>query len=171
MAATISTVYVTVGSTKFDALIQQITSDDILKILKKKGCRKLILQVGKGLRVEEDKIGHKYNIQVEQYDFKIEPKRMDIINSDLVVGHAGAGTCLDILTARKLGILVINDQLMNNHQQELALHMKKECYLQCCTVDELKTALENVNTEKRNMYEPGKNMNKFVEFMDDLLAN
>ncbi|XP_075150027.1 alg13 UDP-N-acetylglucosaminyltransferase subunit [Haematobia irritans] len=171
MEATIRTVYVTVGSTKFDSLLQKITSDEILKILKKKGCKKLILQIGKGQRIDETKIAYEYDIQVEQYDFKIEPKRMDIINSDLIVGHAGAGTCLDILTARKLGILVINNQLMNNHQQELALHMKKEGYLQCCTVEELKTALENTNTEKRNMYEPGKNMNKFVEFMDDLLAN
>lgn len=169
MATSIRTVYVTVGSTKFDALIQEITSDGILKILKEKGCKKLILQVGKGNQVDENTIVHKYGLQLEQYDFKIEPKRMDIINSDLVVGHAGAGTCLDILTARKLGILVINDQLMNNHQQELALHMKKEGYLQCCTVSELKTTLENVCVEKQNMYEPGENMNKFVKYMDDLL--
>ncbi|XP_058986693.1 UDP-N-acetylglucosamine transferase subunit ALG13 homolog [Musca domestica] len=171
MTPPITTVYVTVGSTKFDSLIREMTSDDILQLLKKKGCKHLILQVGKGNKVDEAAIAAKHGIQVEQYDFKIEPKRMDIINSDLVVGHAGAGTCLDILTARKLGVLVINDQLMNNHQQELALHMKKEGYLQCCTVNELKTALESVLVDKQNTYEPGKNMDKFVEFMDNLLVN
>ena len=96
---------------------------------------------------------------------------MDIINADLVIGHAGAGTCLDILTNSKPGILVINEQLMNNHQQELALHMKRECYLECCTVKELKYCLELLNLAYRKLYEPGKNMNKFVEFMDDLMAN
>lgn len=168
--ASVKTIYVTVGSTKFDALIQEITSDRTLQVLKEKGCKNLILQVGKGQHVDEQVINHRYGIQVEQYDFKIEPKRMDIIKADLVVGHAGAGTCLDILMASKPGILVVNDLLMNNHQQELALHMKKEGYLQCCTVEELNSHLANLKTEKRNVYEPGKNMNKFVEFMDDIMT-
>lgn len=167
----IRTVYVTVGSTKFDALIQNITTDEVLKILQSKGCKNLVLQIGKGLRVNEQNIAIKYGINVEQYDFKIEPKRMDIINADLVIGHAGAGTCLDILTNRKPGILVINDQLMNNHQQELALHMKKEGYLECCTAVELKNCLEHLNVDGRKLYEPGRNMNVFVEFMDDLMVN
>ncbi|KAM7361102.1 alg13 UDP-N-acetylglucosaminyltransferase subunit [Cochliomyia hominivorax] len=167
----IRTVYVTVGSTKFDALIHTVTTDEVLKILQSQGCKKLILQIGKGQKVNELDIGIKYGMHVEQYDFKIEPKRMDIINADLVIGHAGAGTCLDILTNRKPGILVINEQLMNNHQQELALHMKKENYLECCTVEELKNCLEHLNINERKLYEPGKNMNSFVEFMDDLMVN
>ncbi|XP_037819475.1 UDP-N-acetylglucosamine transferase subunit ALG13 homolog [Lucilia sericata] len=167
----IRTVYVTVGSTKFDALIQTIITDKVLKILQSNGCKNLILQIGKGQKVNEQDIAVKYGMRVEQYDFKIEPKRMDIINADLVIGHAGAGTCLDILTNRKAGILVINDQLMNNHQQELALHMKKEGYLECCTVEELENCLENLNFNERKLYEPGKNMDSFVEFMDDLMVN
>ncbi|TMW48930.1 hypothetical protein DOY81_005995 [Sarcophaga bullata] len=162
-------VYVTVGSTKFEDLIQTVTSEEVLKILQNKGCKHLTLQIGRGQKVKEQDIAIKYGMQVEQYDFKIEPKRMDIINADLVIGHAGAGTCLDILTNRKAGILVINDQLMNNHQQELALHMKKEGYLECCTVGELKNCLESLDLDKRKLYETGKNMNNFVEFMDDLM--
>lgn len=165
------TVYVTVGSTKFNALIEEVTKDKILEILKSFGCKRLILQIGKGHHIDEHLIEQKYGIQVEQYDFKIEPKRMDIINADLVIGHAGAGTCLDILLARKAGVLVINDQLMNNHQQELALHMKKEGYLECCSVEGLKSSLENFNSNERKIYEPGKNMQKFVDFMDDFLVN
>ncbi|XP_065366593.1 UDP-N-acetylglucosamine transferase subunit ALG13 homolog [Calliphora vicina] len=167
----IRTVYVTVGSTKFDALIKTVTTDEVLKILQSNGCKNLILQIGKGLRINEQDIAIKYGMHVEQYDFKIESKRMDIINADLVIGHAGAGTCLDILTNRKPGVLVINDKLMNNHQQELALHMEKEGYLKCCTVEELENCLQNLNVNERNLYEPGKNMSSFVEFMDDLMVN
>lgn len=167
----IRTVYVTVGSTRFDDLIKNVTTDEFLKLLQLKGCKNLVLQIGKGEKVNEQNISIKYGINVEQYDFKIEPKRTDIINADLIIGHAGAGTCLDILTNRKPGILVINETLMNNHQQELALHMKKEGYLECCIVDEIKSCLERLNLEERKLYEPGKNINAFVNFMDDLIVN
>lgn len=113
--------------------------------------------------------GNFHFIGILEYDFvgaSHLPYRID-----LVIGHAGAGTCLDILTNRKPGVLVINDKLMNNHQQELALHMKKEGYLECCTVEELENCLQNLNVNERKLYEPGKNMSSFVEFMDDLMVN
>ena len=39
--------------------------------------------------------------------------------SDLVIGHAGAGTTLDALSRHKKLILVPNRALMDDHQMEL----------------------------------------------------
>jgi beta-1,4-N-acetylglucosaminyltransferase len=61
----------------------------------------------------------------------------------LIIGHAGAGTCLEVLELGKPFVSVINRALMDDHQCELAEQMAKEGYLLCTFPEKLhKTLLE-----------------------------
>ncbi|XP_034660410.1 UDP-N-acetylglucosamine transferase subunit ALG13 homolog [Drosophila subobscura] len=166
----LKTVYVTVGTTKFDALIEAITSESVLKALQSRECRQLILQHGNSLpkSVEESRlISQQYGIQLEQYTFR--PNIEDIKAADLIIGHAGAGTCMDILTNGKVGLIVVNDELMDNHQQELARQLATERYLYTCKPSQLAVQLESLDFESLRPYESAdENMLKFVKALDEL---
>ncbi|XP_001358297.3 UDP-N-acetylglucosamine transferase subunit ALG13 homolog [Drosophila pseudoobscura] len=169
----LKTVYVTVGTTKFDALIKAVASEAALEALQSRECRKLILQHGNSEPVPADvsrRISQQYGIQLEQYTFR--PNIEDIKASDLIIGHAGAGTCMDILTNGKAGLIVVNDELMDNHQQELATQLASEQYLYYCKPSQLAVQLATLDFASLRAYESAsENMLKFVNALDELMAN
>lgn len=52
-----------------------------------------------------------------------------IADADIVVSHAGTGSILDTLRLHKPLLVVTNQQLMNDHQEEVASQFEKEGYL------------------------------------------
>lgn len=86
-----------------------------------------------------------------------------------MISHAGAGTCIDVLTKGKPLIVVINDTLMNNHQVELAEQLSKDNYLNHTTVSQLPAMLKSFDFTKLKTYEKG-NVDKFVEYLDDVMG-
>ncbi|XP_030369176.1 UDP-N-acetylglucosamine transferase subunit ALG13 homolog [Scaptodrosophila lebanonensis] len=168
----LAVVYVTVGTTKFDALTTIMVSDTVLEVLKKRQCQKLVLQQGNSLPVELARIQEiekKYGIKLEQYSFR--PNLSDIREADLIIGHAGAGTCLDILENGKAGLIVVNDELMDNHQMELAQQLADEQYLYYCRVNQVPSKLSSLDFNALKPYERGtENMRKFVSSLAELMC-
>ena len=138
-------VFVTVGTTRFDDLVRQILQPQVLHILRQKGYTELLIQSGKSEFPQDLLTNASQVLAVTQYTFKPDLKA-DIASADLVVSHAGAGTCLEVLDdARKPLVVVVNDKLMNNHQTELAEKLASEGHLEYCFVSNLAETLETVD--------------------------
>lgn len=140
-------VFVTVGTTKFSKLTDMLQDDDVLHYLQLVGCKHLIIQHGSASPMPSDIkeiCQTKYGISVECYDYK--PNILnDIVGSDLVISHAGAGSCTEILSANKPLIVVVNDDLMDNHQTELAHQLSVDGYLLYCFPNTLVQTLSSLN--------------------------
>ena len=127
------TLFVTVGTTLFDALVQAVTSEKVLQMLADLGFTKMIVQYGKGQEPNNNTVNMPdMPIQVEVYNFKATLAD-DLQCADVVIGHAGAGTISETLAGGSGGrpklVVVINRELMHNHQTELAYAMRQCNYL------------------------------------------
>ncbi|XP_026808346.1 UDP-N-acetylglucosamine transferase subunit ALG13 homolog [Rhopalosiphum maidis] len=139
------TVFVTVGTTKFNELIDTVTDRRTLEALKRNGYTSMILQIGNGTFVLESSDV----IEISSYTFKpdIGP---DMINSDLIISHGGAGSIMQALDYGKPLLVVINEKLMDNHQYELAEKLCEEKYLYYTTCENLCNCIENLDFKLLN---------------------
>lgn len=138
-------VYVTVGTTKFDELIASVTEHCTLEALKRKGYTSMTVQSGNGeFTIESSNI-----MDISSYKFKpdIGP---DMDKSDLIISHGGAGSILQALDHGKPLLVVVNEQLMDNHQFELA---------------------EKLCDKNRLFYTTCKNLCNFIDDLDLSLLN
>lgn len=137
---TTKTVFVTVGTTKFDDLLASITNHNTLKVLKRKGYTSMIIQMGNSKFLLE----HSDIMNISSYKFKpdIGP---DMYNSDLVISHGGAGSIMQALDHGKPLLVVINEKLMDNHQYELAEKLSEQKYLYYTTCKNLNNYIENLD--------------------------
>ena len=135
-------IFVTVGTTEFDKLIDTLSDSAIVDTLVGLGYSHMTMQIGRGI-VEPMQINHdKFTVDFFRYKNTIVE---DINAADLVISHAGAGSCLEVLSAQKPLIIVINEDLMSNHQVELAQKLFSEGYLLYCTCKTLLTLLSSMN--------------------------
>lgn len=107
---------ITVGTTSFPDLINQIGSKSFLQACEEVNITKMIVQHGRGAKLQNTT---NKNIIIEQLEFTDDLRTL-MQSADLVLGHAGAGTILDALGLDKPLIVIANNTLMNNHQEELA---------------------------------------------------
>lgn len=160
-------VLVTVGTTKFEKLIQAASSREVLDELHRLGYDSVQYQTGSGKYTKIDYMGLKL-----QYDSYFENFAEEIAKSDLVLSHGGAGTCLEVLKNRKPLIVILNEDLMDNHQIELATRLQLDGYLQYCTCDKLLYTLSTTDFNQLKPYpQPdttafSKYLNKCMGFVD-----
>lgn len=156
--------FVTVGTTRFDLLIEYVTSPAILRRLKQIGCKEITLQTGNS----DAEIGEyvKEDIKLNLYRFKDSIKE-DINRADLVISHAGAGSCLETLDANKPLLVVINEDLMDNHQLELAEQLQVDGHVYYCTCDTLESTLSVVDFSLLSPF-PKPDSSLFVKYLDDV---
>jgi beta-1,4-N-acetylglucosaminyltransferase len=121
------TLFVTVGTTLFQDLMDAVTSPPALEWLLAHNYCRWILQYGTGTKpIIPLQYLQNEQVHVEMYAFK-PSLRDDMEQADLIVSHAGAGTVQELLqlisanASRKVAVaVVINRRLMHNHQCELA---------------------------------------------------
>uniref|UniRef100_A0A915PW52 UDP-N-acetylglucosamine transferase subunit ALG13 n=1 Tax=Setaria digitata TaxID=48799 RepID=A0A915PW52_9BILA len=114
--------FVTVGSTDFDAMIYAILEQKCLDSLNQIGITDLLIQIGRG-KIKPER-GNRCGININYYRYK-DDILLDMAEADLIIGHAGAGTCLEVLRMGKPFVVVVNEELMDNHQWELAERLYK----------------------------------------------
>ncbi|XP_014367082.2 UDP-N-acetylglucosamine transferase subunit ALG13 homolog [Papilio machaon] len=156
--------FVTVGTTRFDLLTEYITSTSVLRALKQIGCVEITFQIGNSAVNPEEY--EKEGIKLSLYRFK-DSIQEDIRNADLVISHAGAGSCLEVLEAHKPLLVVINEELMDNHQLELAEQLQVDGHLYYCTCDTLENTLSTVDFNLLTPL-PKPNCSLFVKYLDDV---
>lgn len=110
----------------------------------------------------------KFGIHIES--FSLKPSIADEIEqADLVISHAGAGSCLAALGQGKSLVVVINEDLMDNHQQELADKLAEEEFLFKSNCRSLVSVLENADFRALKPYVPG-NPKVYADYFDRLMG-
>ncbi|KAJ3100673.1 N-acetylglucosaminyldiphosphodolichol N-acetylglucosaminyltransferase catalytic subunit alg13 [Phlyctochytrium planicorne] len=147
--------FITVGSTKFDLLVQVVGTTDFIKAIKDLGFTHLTLQHGASKNPFETTTITKYpNLTIETFDYK--PSIDEFFKeADLIISHAGSGSILESMFLRKRLIVVPNETLMDNHQVELAEAMEENGKLVHCYPNGLVEELKSRRWEKLNPVPPG----------------
>ncbi|KAF9525631.1 glycosyltransferase family 1 protein [Crepidotus variabilis] len=167
--------FITVGSTRFDALIAAIFTSQVLSTFKKKGYTKLTVQCGHStfkyaneIKNGETKALDQEGIEIKIWKFKPSLEE-EFEKADLVVGHAGSGTILDVLRKGKAMIVVPNPTLLDNHQVELAERLEEMEYLIAATVETLPQAIKRFDTRKTKPFPPFDG-SRFAKIVDEALG-
>ncbi|KAA3681101.1 beta-1,4-N-acetylglucosaminyltransferase [Paragonimus westermani] len=140
-------VFVTVGSTSFDKLIEVTNDPSFYAALSWLGYTDLVVQFGRGATVPSPpsqasvnevvnrlvgntaigcQTGGLQMLRLRAFRYK-DSLDGEISSSSLVISHGGAATCLQALTpfgSRRL-VVVVNDSLSGNHQEELAFTLAR----------------------------------------------
>ncbi|XP_078242546.1 LOW QUALITY PROTEIN: UDP-N-acetylglucosamine transferase subunit ALG13-like [Pogona vitticeps] len=100
------------------------------QVLQDLGYRKLVLQVGRGAVCPDAFATAAFTLDAFRFKNSISA---DVQTADLVISHAGAGSCLEVLEAGKPLLVVVKDKLlMDNHQLELAKQLCRDGHLFYC---------------------------------------
>ncbi|KAI3404637.2 ALG13 [Candida oxycetoniae] len=134
----------------FEALVKQVLKPDFVNLLIKSGVTKLVVQYGNEIRnnthisqqlfqktILENGLVSMLNSELEEGTngmvssfsrngfelvcFPFSPNINDYIDqADVIISHAGTGSIIDSLYRNKKLIVVVNESLMDNHQEEIA---------------------------------------------------
>ncbi|KAG1756562.1 glycosyltransferase family 1 protein [Suillus paluster] len=162
-------VFVTVGSTRFDALVEAAISEPVLSTLRDSGYNRLILQRGDSDIKSEEFDGESCTIQRHGVDidiWKFKPSiQAECEQANLVISHAGSGTILDVLRLGKPLIVVPNPTLLDNHQEELASALDTLGHLKATSIQDLASTISSFEPRDLVLFPPfdGSKFSKLVD--------
>ncbi|KAI0064643.1 glycosyltransferase family 1 protein [Artomyces pyxidatus] len=165
-------VFVTVGSTKFDALVQAALSPSVIIALKQKGYTEVVVQCGNSQIDGFDLVVTPAGWRSEQEGTKITVWRFkptleeDFNEADLIISHAGSGTILDVLRKGKPLIVIPNPTLADNHQEELAHALSSLGHLKASTTSALAEAIVNLDVSSLSPF-PAFDGSRFRQLLDE----
>ncbi|KMS97943.1 hypothetical protein BVRB_4g097180 [Beta vulgaris subsp. vulgaris] len=165
-------VFVTVGTTLFDALVRAVDAPEFKQDLYAKGYTHLLIQIGRGSYIPTRSTGDDGSLAVEYFTFSSSIAE-SLRSASLVISHAGSGSIFETLRLRKPLIVVVNEDLMDNHQAELAEELAERKHLFCAHPQTLHQTLTSMNIDFLLPYPAGdakpvaKLINKFLGFPED----
>ncbi|XP_065884909.1 UDP-N-acetylglucosamine transferase subunit ALG13-like [Dysidea avara] len=159
-------IFVTVGTTRFDELVKAVASEQFIKLAISKGYNKMVVQAGKSTFIPEVVNNTQFHTEVYQYK---DTLKHDMQEASLIISHGGAGTTLEALTLDKPLIVVINDQLAGNHQTELAYQLQQDQHLIATHFGDLLETVRRLDPSNLKSYQPG-NPKLFGEFLDRMMG-
>ncbi|KAI9292575.1 glycosyl transferase, partial [Neoconidiobolus thromboides FSU 785] len=123
--------FITVGSTQFESLIHHLLNKEVLSLLFNNHFETVNLQVG-NTKVNQNELlklknEFKNKMTINLFDFNQSLTHF-YREADFVISHAGSGSIIEALRLKKKLLVVVNNKLMDNHQKELAIEMKKNNY-------------------------------------------
>ncbi|GAW78973.1 glycosyltransferase [Plasmodium gonderi] len=149
------TLFVTVGSYKFDELIEFVDTYEFHDFLQNEGFSKMTMQIGEGTYVPKliykNKDNNRKSLKRVKY-FRYKKSLSEYFKkAKLILCHAGAGTTIECLRMNKKILIVVNKKLMNNHQMEFAYFMQSFNYVDIC--ENLRNLMEQIRKcLKKNTY-------------------
>ncbi|XP_061353487.1 uncharacterized protein LOC133298245 isoform X1 [Gastrolobium bilobum] len=164
-------VFVTVGTTCFDALVRAVGSQNVKQELVAKGYTHLLIQMGRGSYVPTKSEGDS-SLAVDYFTFSSSIAD-HLRSASLVISHAGSGSIFETLRLGKPLIVVVNEDLMDNHQSELAEELADRKHLYCASPQTLHQTIADMDLNSLLPYSPGdatpvaKHINRFLGFSDD----
>lgn len=166
------TVFVTVGTTCFDALVKVVDTQEVKEELSRRGYNELLIQMGRGSYIPTKSKGGDESIAVDYFTFSSSIAD-HLRAASLVISHAGSGSIFETLRLGKPLIVVVNEDLMDNHQSELAEELADRKHLYYARPQTLKQIISDVKVESLIPYHPGdatpvaKLINRFLGFSED----
>ncbi|KAL8518633.1 hypothetical protein ACS0TY_009836 [Phlomoides rotata] len=165
-------VFVTVGTTSFDSLVRAVDSREVREALFKKGYTDLVIQMGRGSYIPSKSAAEDGSISVDYFTFSSSIAEY-LKSASLVISHAGSGSIFETLRLRKPLIVVVNEDLMDNHQSELAEELAERKHLFCARPQTLYDTISAMDPSSLVPYQPGDAMpvarfiNRFLGFTDE----
>lgn len=165
-------VFVTVGTTLFDALVRAVDTSQVKRELYAKGYTHLLIQIGRGSYIPSRSTGEDGSIEVDYFTFSSSIAE-SLKSASLVISHAGSGSIFETLRLGKPLVVVVNEDLMDNHQAELAEELAERKHLFCAHPQTLQETIADMNVESLLRYPVGdakpiaNHINRFLGFPDD----
>ncbi|CAL1372749.1 unnamed protein product [Linum trigynum] len=166
------TVFVTVGTTLFDALVKAVDTEQVKHELLRRGYTHLLIQIGRGSYIPHKCEGEGGSLGVDYFTFSSSIAE-HLRSASLVISHAGSGSIFETLRHGKPLIVVVNEDLMDNHQSELAEELAERKHLYCARPQLLHETITDMNLESLLPYPAGDAkpvislINRFLGFPDD----
>ncbi|CAI5462151.1 unnamed protein product [Closterium sp. Yama58-4] len=161
-------VFVTVGTTRFDALVEVVDSRECRAALKQRGFTSVVVQRGRGTYKPAEGDPDSTGVTVTSFEFA--PSMAPYIKqADLVISHAGSGSIFEALRASKPLVVVVNGALMDNHQRELAGALADRHHLVQAVPESLVATVREMDLEGLVPYPPPE-AEKYAQAIDEFLG-
>jgi UDP-N-acetylglucosamine transferase subunit ALG13 len=132
-------IFVTVGSTDFDELIEKV--DGLVPRLN----TEVVMQIGLGAYTPRHGVFFRFAPSLDQY----------YDQADIIVAHGGLGTIVEALERRKKLICVVNPATYDRHQEHLLnIFSAGNHLLWCKDLEDLGGAIRQVSTAEFTRYKP-----------------
>ncbi|KAK4537339.1 hypothetical protein CDCA_CDCA12G3364 [Cyanidium caldarium] len=123
------TVLVTVGTTRFESLIDALGTAAVLRELRYGWqCEALVVQYGTGRAPAFVAAAKALGMRVTAVAY-VDDLRALQERADVIISHAGSGSIFEALHLHKPLVVVVNEALADNHQWELAEALAEQGHL------------------------------------------